>query len=278
VIIALPAGYVVLNRHAPGTPAPITQVSGATATLSPAGQPSPDLTQIAQVTASVQATAHAQATATADAGAQATAGARASATAGPIQTATAGQPAYQDMLNNSGNPATAAANWDQGGQCNFASDGYHISQPVGFPYFKGCREQNNTYGNLALTVDVNLFSGHSGGVFFRLSTNLIGNYDGYLFEIDSRGRYKISLEQGASIAALKDWGSDPALHTGYHVSNQLQLLARGSTLLFYANGKYLATVQNNYYSQAGEIGFLATSASGESDTEVVYSNLQVYTL
>jgi tRNA A-37 threonylcarbamoyl transferase component Bud32 len=276
VIIAVPTGYAVFNRHAPATPT--AQASGATGTPSPAGQPSPDLTQTALATASAQGTAEARATATAVAGVQLTAGARASATAGPIQTATAGQPAYQDPLNNSNNPLTAAANWDQDGQCNFASDGYHVTQAASFPYFKGCREQNNSYGNLALTVDVDLLSGHSGGVFFRLGTNFIGNYDGYLFEIDSQGHYKISREQGAGITALKDWGPDPALHTGYHVSNHLQVLARGTTLLFYANGTYLTTVQNDYYSRAGGIGFLATSVSGGSDTEVVYSNLQVYAL
>lgn len=278
LIIAVPVGYALLNRSSSLTPTPTAQVSGLTGTPDPAGQPSPDLTQTAQATTSAQATADSGATATTVAGGQATAGAQASATAGPIQTATAGQPAYQDSLTNPGSPVTTAANWDQGGQCTFASDGYHVTQPAGFPYFKGCREQNHTYGNLALTVDVNLFKGHSGGVFFRLSTNLLGNYDGYLFEIDSQGHYKISLEHGAGITALKDWGSASVLHTGYHVSNHLQVLARGSTLLFYANGSYLATVQDSYYTQAGGIGFLATSVSGGQDSEVVYSNLQVYAL
>ena len=278
LIISVPVGYAVLNHQAPGTPTPSAQVTGTAGAQSPTGQPSPDLTQTAQTAAGATATANAQATASAIAGATATANAQASATVGPIQTATAGQPAYQDPLNNPNSPATQNAGWDQDSQCVFQSDGYHISQPASLPYFKGCREQNNTYGNLALSVDVNLFSGHSGGVFFRLSTNLIGNYDGYLFEIDSQGNYKISREQGTSITPLKDWGSSPALRTGYHVTNLLQLVVRGDTFMFYANGKYLAEVQNTYYSQAGEIGFLATSTSGGSDAEVVYSNLKVYAL
>lgn len=278
ILVAASVGYAVLNNRSAQTPTPTTQASGTTGAQSPTGQPSPDLTQTAQASATARATASGQATATAVAGAQATANAQASATAGPVQTATAGQPAYQDTLNNPGNPATLAASWDQGGQCNFAADGYHITQPAGLPYFKGCREQHNTYGDLALSVDMTMFSGHSGGVFFRLGTNLIGNYDGYLFEVDSQGQYKISQEQGVSITPLKDWSHGPALRTGYHVTNFLQLVVRGSTFLFYANGKYLATVQSSYYSQAGEIGFLATSVSGGSDAEVVYSNLRVYAL
>lgn len=277
LIISVPAGYAIL-RQAPGTPTPSAQVTGTTGAQSPTGQPSPNLTQTAQASTGATATANAQATGTVIAGATATANAQASATVGPIQTATTGQPAYQDALNNPNNPATQNAGWDQDSQCTFQSDGYHMTQPASLPYFKGCREQNNTYGNLALSVDVNLFSGHSGGIFFRLSTNLIGNYDGYLFEIDSQGHYKISREQGTSITPLKDWSLSPALRTGYHVTNLLQLIVRGSTFMFYINGKYLAEVQDSYYSQAGEIGFLATSTSGGSNAEVVYSSLKVYAL
>lgn len=278
LIISVPIGYAVLNHQVPGTPTPSAQITSTASAQSPTGQPSPDLTQTARASAGATATANAQATASVIAGATATVNAQASATAGPIQTATAGQPAYQDPLNNPNNSATQNAGWDQDSQCVFQSDGYHISQPASLPYFKGCREQNNTYGNLALSVDVSISSGHSGGVFFRLSTNLIGNYDGYLFEIDSQGNYKISREQGTTITPLKDWQPGSALHTGYHATNLLQLIVRDSTFLFYANGKYLAGVQDTYYSQAGEIGFLATSVSGGSDADVVYSNLKVYAL
>ncbi len=218
-----------------------------------------------------------QVTATATTGLSA-ADVQATATAGPFATATSGQPAYQDTLTDANNATTQAANWDQDGQCSFASDGYHIQQAASFPFFKGCREQSNTYLNLALSVNVNLLSGNSGGVFFRLHTNFLGNYDGYLFEVDGQGRYKISQEQGATITPLQDWTATPALHAGYHTQNLLQLVARGSTFLFYANGHFLTQVQNSYYSQAGTIGFLATSTQGGNDAEAVYSDLKVYSL
>lgn len=224
------------------------------------------------------ATAYAQATASALVAATATANAQASATVGPILTATSGQPVYQDALTDANNPATQAANWDQNNQCFFASDGYHIQQPANLPYFKGCREQSNAYLDLALTVNADLLSGNSGGVFFRLSTNFLGNYDGYLFEVDNLGRYKISREQGTTITALQDWTTTPALHAGYHTNNVLQLITRGDTFFFYANGHFLTQVQNSYYNQTGTIGLLATSVAGGSDAEVVYSDLKVYGL
>ena len=277
------AGVAILNH--PVTPAPTpTQVVQSTATTGSAspttGQasPSPNLTQTAQAGVQATSTAKAQATASAVANATGTANAQASATVGPLQTATSGTPDYQDTLKDPNNAATVAANWDVNSQCTFPGDGYHVIQPANGTYFKGCREQGKTYGNLALAVDVNLLNGHSGGIFFRLSTNLIGNYDGYLLEIDSQGNYKFSYEQGAGLNVLKDWSATPLLRHGYNVTNLLQLVARGTTLTFYVNGTFLTQIQDSYDTSADTIGFLATSVPGGSDAEVVYSNLKVYAL
>ncbi|HEY3993817.1 MAG TPA: protein kinase [Ktedonobacteraceae bacterium] len=278
LIASVSAGYAVL-RHSP-TPTPVVQSTATTSSASPtrsqaSPSPSPNLTQTAQAGIQATGTARAQATASVVANATSTASAQASATAGPLQTATTGTPDYQSSLEN-GNDSTAS--WDENSQCVFDSAGYHVLQPAGGSFFKGCREQNKVYNDLALTVDVNIFSGHSGGVFFRLGTNLIGNYDGYLFELDSQGNYKISYEQGSAINVLKDWGATPLLASGYHVTNLVQVVARGSTFSFYVNSKFLTQIQDSYYSAANTIGFLATASPGGSDAEVVYSNLKVYAL
>ena len=130
---------------------------------------------------------------------------------------------------------------------------------------------------MALSVNVIILSGHSGGVFFRLSSNLLNNYDAYLFEVDTQGNYKISREQGTTITALQDWSANKALLQGYNVKNTLQLIARGNTLQFYANGSFLGQIQNGYYT-SGAIAFLATSVAGGNDADIAYSNLKVYTL
>lgn len=278
LILAIPVTYAILNYSTHQNNPGVGQRTATNGAQSPTGSASPDLTQTAQGAVNATATARVQATATSIAAVTATANAQASATAGPIGTATSGKPAYQDALTNLNNPATQAANWDQDDQCFFSSDGYHMKQPASPAYFKGCREHNNTYGNLALSVNMALLSGHSGGVFFRLSTNFIGNYDGYLFEVDSQGNYKISWEQGSTITPLQDWQQTAALHAGYNTKNLLQLIARGSTFQFYANGHFLTEMQNAYYNQPATIGFLATSLPGGSDAEVVYSDLKVYSL
>ncbi|HEX7735959.1 MAG TPA: family 16 glycoside hydrolase, partial [Ktedonobacteraceae bacterium] len=275
LLIASVAGsYVLLTRQIAPTPTPIIQGT-ATGTNPANNQSSPtaNLTQTAQAGVNATGTASAQATASSVANATSTASAQANATVGPLQTATAGQPDYQDSLKNGNN---STANWDENSQCVFQSDGYHVLQSASG--FKGCREQGKTYGNLALTVDVNIHNGDSGGIFFRLHTNLIGNYDGYLFEIDSQGRAKISYEQGTGINVLRDWQSTSLLKRGYNQTNLLQLIARGSTLSFYINGKYFVQFQNSYDTGTtpATIGFLASAEV--NDTEVVYSNLKVYAL
>ena len=228
----------------------------------------PNLTATALAAQAATATALAQQTATAIAGVTATAEAQASATAGVIQTATAGKPAYQDALNNANDPV----NWDQNNQCVFASDGYHVKESSNL---HGCKESAYTYRNAAITVDVRILSGQSGGLFFRINTDIFNEYYGYLFEIDSAGRYRISVSGNYSrgSTSLQGWTNSSALRKGNNVPNTLQVIAQGSNLLFYANGIFLVQLNDPNYT-SGVVAFLARGDG--TATEVVYSNLKVY--
>jgi hypothetical protein len=233
------------------------------------------LTATALAAIAATATAHANATATAIAAATATVQAQASATAGVIQTATSGKPVYQDALNNANNPNTKAANWDQDSQCTFQTDGYHVLEGNGL---HGCKESANTYQNMAITVDMRILSGHSGGLFFRVNTDVFNDYSGYLVEVDSTGRYKISSSQDFTLnfTILQDWTASSALKKGNSATNTLQVIAQGSGLSFYANGVFLVKLTDTTFTTAGVVAFLASSAG--TKTEVVYSNLKIYPL
>ncbi len=247
---------------------------GTTSTLAPTA--TPNATATAQAIAAATATAQAQATAAAIAHMTATAQAQASATAGVIQTATAGKPDYKDALNDPTNPATLAAQWDQNNQCVFQQDGYHVMEGVNLVNFHGCREVAHTYKNATLSVDMTINSGHTGGLFFRLSTDIFNNYAGYLFEVDSKGNYKISTVSGSNTTPLPghDWTQTTALKQGDKVKNTLQVIMSGNTFLFYANGTFLTLVTDTTFSSEGEIAFLASTAGSNAD--IVYSNLAVY--
>ena len=222
---------------------------------------------------SATATVQAQETATVIAGMTATPEAQASATAGVLPTAISGTPVYQDALNNPTNANTVAENWDQDSNCYFAADGYHVIEGSSL---HGCKESTFTYQNVAITVNAQILSGKSGGLFFRINTDLFNDYAGYLFEIGSAGRYRISMSGNYSSGStsLQGWTTSSALKQGNNVTNTLQVIAQGSNLLFYANGVFLAQVTDTTYTSGG-VAFLATS-NGTTTADVVYSNLKVF--
>jgi len=234
-------------------------------------------TETAQAQANATETAVAQETATAVAAVTATSVAEASATAGPILTATSSQPLYQDTLKNASSANTVAEGWDQNTNCIFAPNGYHEKEDSNWHI---CGEAANTYQNVAVTVKMDILSGQTGGLLFRASPTLFDQYNGYLFELDSAGRYRISrVSTGINVPALthlKDWASSSALSQGSTASNTLQVIAQGVTLSFYANGVFLDQETDSNYS-SGDIAFYVTS-DGHAMADVVYSDLNVYPL
>lgn len=267
------------NSNSSGLPATATHsqktpVVGTSPTATPTA--TPNLTATAQAIAVATATARVQATATAIAHVTATAQAEARATAGVIQTATAGKPSYQDALNDATNADTQAAQWDNNSQCTFQSDGYHDKEGVNLVNFHGCLETGKSYKNATISVDMKINSGHSGGLFFRVNTDLLNRYAGYLFEVDSKGNYKISNMSYTTANALPghNWTPSASLKQGNAVKNTLLVIVRGDTFLFYANGAFLTQVTDSTYSAEGDIAFLATTSDTPAD--IVYSNLNVY--
>jgi serine/threonine protein kinase len=252
-------------------------VNGATATAQAASNAT--ATAQARATATMQAVKNA--TATAIVAPTATVQAQITATAGVIQTATSGTPSYADTLTNANNPATQNAKWDNDAtHCVFEADGYHVLQNASSinSALKGCIETGNTYTNMAVSVDVTIASGHTGGVFFRVNNQQLGGaYAGYLFEIDTQGNYKISHSTNFSLGntALQDWTLSSALKGGTNVKNTLAILADGNTLDFYANNVFLKELNDATYA-TGNIAFLATTTTGGADADVVYTNLRVF--
>ncbi|MBX5451769.1 serine/threonine protein kinase [Thermogemmatispora sp.] len=275
--ISLPLALAIFSSPHQGTNGSPTVSSGQ-----PSGQQqqtptaTPNLTATAQAQASATAQAQAQATQTAIAGATATVQAQASATAAVWQTATAGRLVYSDALTNAENPATRQANWDRSNHCLFGGDGYHVVQAMSLTTSQRiCHEVNYSYGNIALSVQMKILSGASGGVLIRLGTNLFNLPSGYLFEVDSQGRYRIAKFNGGLEQPFTDWTTAPALQAGTGVQNTLQIIADGSSLSFYANNVYLTTINDSSYTE-GNIGFLGVA--GDNDANVVYSNLAIYAL
>jgi hypothetical protein len=238
--------------------------------------PLPGVTGTTKGVATPNLTATAQAVAN---NATATAQAQVSATAGVLQTATAGNTAYQSAL-------TAADNeqWDQGlahSNCAFQQDGYHVTTiPLLLNGVVGCRENSTQYTNMTVSVDMTILSGKSGGLFFNINPGLLGANAGYFFEVDTQGNYQISRSQDLTTSPNSDVILGPthsdALQTGTGVKNTLQVIARNDgTMLFYINGTFVTQQHDTTYT-SGYIGFAAVAAQATQKAEDVYTNVAVH--
>jgi hypothetical protein len=185
---------------------------------------------------------------------------------GNVQSVPTGNALYTDPLNNSRSPATAQASWDESNSCIFQGDGYHATSSSALVT---CMESGHSYGDAAISVDMTLLSGQMGGVVFRMSSvPFVGNYAGYLFEVDSQGNYSFSCSSITSGNTVFKEGYIPGFRRGYHVKNTLQIVMNGSSLSFYVNGVFLDQETDTTFA-AGTMGFLALSAS------VAYSHLRI---
>jgi len=285
--VAGPIVYVLLGNSLSGSGKTAGTVVGGQTQTATTGSKSPTTTATPNQTATAQAFANAtqqtkNVTATAIAGVTVTVQARASATAGVIQTATTGTPLYQDPMNNVDNPQTQQEQWQSDSHCGFKAGDYQITKGTSFfnlGQIQGCLENGNKYDNMALSVDMTIVSGHSGGIFFRVSPKTLGAYAGYLFEVDSIGRYKLSkssnFSTGTGNAILQDWTPSSVIKVG--AKNTLQFIASGNTFSLYANGVFLTTVTDNDNTFTyGYIALLASTATDGGDATIVYSNMNIY--
>lgn len=225
-----------------------------------------------RATSTIQAqnTAIAQATANANAQATASVVAQVSATAGVLQTATSGQPVYQDALNNSNNSATRAAGWNSSNFCKFQADGYHVLATSSI--LQPCMELKQQYQNVTITVDMVVQSSFSSaGLLFHVQRN--NRNAAYFFEISpNQQEYKLSILN--CNCQLVGWTPSASIHSG-NSQNILQVIANGNDFKFYINGAFLTDITDTHYHYSnGGIGFVCYDHSNLG--EALFSNLTVY--
>ena len=222
-------------------------------------------TAIAQVTANAQATANAIAQATASAIAQA------NATASVLQTATSGQPIYQDALDNGNNSATRAAAWSINSFCKFQTDGYHVLATSSLQP-QPCMELKQHYQNVTISVTMVVQSSFSSaGLLFHVQSS--HSNPAYFFEVSpNQQQYKVSILNCK--CQLLGWTNSASIHKG-NAQNTLQVITVGDDFKFYINGSFLTDIQDTQYHYSnGGIGFACYDRSDLG--EAVFSNLYVY--
>src|SRR5579883_66936 len=234
----------------------------ATAQAQVAGTANTQASSTAQV---AQATAQAAATGTVQAQATAQAYQR------TYTQATSGTPVLNDALN-----AQSGSQWDEtsgaSGSCAFSGGSYHSSISTA-TLFQPCYAESTNYSNFAFQVDMTITKGDEGGIIFRADSV---NDKFYLFRLNADGSYNLYLyvsSRGSDARLLL--GGSTKLMKPVGQSNEITLIAQGTSLLFYLNQQYLDSTADATYS-SGKIGVFGESST--QPTDVAFSNAKVWTL
>jgi hypothetical protein len=190
--------------------------------------------------------------------ATATATATAMATPNPTVTPTPSlRVVFQDPLTSDTN------GWSTGGQCNFASDGYHIKNG----YI--CYAPAGNEGDATFSVDVKQLSGSTAntdsGITLRRTSQ--GNY--YQFGIDGNSEWDFGKAIGDKFTSIVDLTPNAAIHGGLNTANTLQVVAKGSHFDFFVNGTKVGQADDSTFT-TGKCGLFVTE-----NAESVFTNMSV---
>ena len=242
LVIALPLGMLTWQAQ-----------HGHLSDLSPAQQ--------AAATATALNQAQAEATLAAQARVQATAGITSSIGAGKVLYA---------------NPLTArGGGWiDDGSQCFFSSQGYHV-QTARAHEFAWCYTGQQAFSDTVISAQAHLVRGEVYGLVFRLSPTA---QQFYTLEINNQGEYRFVLANGNdpnTWLTLIDWTHSSAIQTGQQQINTFLVIASGSNFRFYINRQLIMTSYTNAAYAAGMVGFMVGGDTSQG-TEAIFSNIFVF--
>ncbi|GLV58962.1 hypothetical protein KDH_57900 [Dictyobacter sp. S3.2.2.5] len=191
------------------------------------------------------------------------------ASAGPdrlYQLVTGVHPTWQDPLS-----AQDHNNWTLSKHCGFSGGTYHVTSTT-TKTLENCFANATHLCNMAFQVQITHLSGEGGGISFRNTTNG-SKHKGYTFMLKPSGAYDFSAA-GATVIPYTLTTSS-AFHPGYHVSNVITVIARGSNFYFYVNHHFLASAHNSTLA-CGKLGLIALDWSSLASAS--FSNAKVWTL
>ncbi len=213
------------------------------------------------LTATAQTQTQVQATLAAQSRVQATAGITSAIGAGPIL--------YADSLT------TPGGGWiDDGYQCAFTPEGYHI-RTFTIHTVAWCYSNQQTYSNAIITVQTQLVRGDICGLVFRLNPTA---QDFYALELNRQGEYRFIRARGdnpLSWLTLIDWTRSNAINAGYGNINTILVIAHGPNFRFYVNKQLIVAAYVDTSYSTGLIGLLV-GGDHSGGTEAIFSNIWVF--
>lgn len=175
------------------------------------------------------------------------------------------------LSDNSNGYFWPEGNGSVGGKCEFTGGAYHITTSTNENYHY-CTAGTTNFSNFAYQVQMTIVQGYGGGIVIRTD---VASGTHYYFHISNDGSYALDIYNKNNVINTLTSGSNSAINTGLNQSNQIAVVANGSSIDLYVNNQHIDSVSDSTYSQ-GEVG-VAASSNG-SQTEVVFSNAKVWTL
>src|SRR5579875_747142 len=195
--------------------------------------------------------------------------ARVQATAGITAGIGAGPTLYEDSMT------TPGKGWlNDGDQCYFAADGYHVHSATAHT-IAWCYTSQQRFSNIVITAQARLLYGALYGIVFRLQPS---GKDFYALEFNSQGDYRFVRAHGnnpLNWLTLIDWTPCSAILTGYQQTNTLLIIAHNHQFSFYINRQLVITSYTDSAYSSGYIGFLVGS-DRNGGAEAVFNQLWVF--
>ena len=201
----------------------------------------------------------------------------ATATAQVVATATAIASIYPFSANVKLNdPLTDNSHsygWKTGSTCTFTGGAFHDTPDANT--YSSCLASSTDFSNFTYQVTMQIVKGGIGGITFRGDA---ASNKGYAFIFSQAGSYVLFLYTSGVHPQTLQQGTASAFNTGTGQSNDIGVVAQGSSLSLYVNKQKIASVSDSSYN-SGKIGVIAYNVGSSSGSvDVAFTNAKVWGL
>jgi serine/threonine protein kinase len=144
---------------------------------------------------------------------------------------------------------------NDGKQCSFTPQGYHVSTDKAYAV-AWCYTSQRSFTDAIFTVQAQLLYGDFCGLIFRLNPS---SKAFYVLELNSLGEYRLQRAIGNDPAywlTLIDWTYSTAIRPGYLQTNAFLVLVTGSHFRFYVNQQLIVSTFSDSAYTSGYFGLL----------------------
>ncbi|HTI14717.1 MAG TPA: protein kinase [Dictyobacter sp.] len=195
--------------------------------------------------------------------------ARVRATSGVSTALGSGPILYYDNMEQKG------GGWiDDGFQCYFSSQGYHVTTNAAHAV-AWCYTNQQAFTTGAITVQAQLLHGDFYGLIFHLNPS---SKTFYVFEINSTGQYRLQRANGNDPdywLTLIDWTYANIIDSGYNHTQTVLVVLTNNYFRFYINRQLVASMINDSLYKTGLIGLLV-GGDTMNGTQALFKQVAVF--